>query len=164
MIETTNFNLRDVVGFDENLWNSIFLELQILTKHNFSCFFDNYIMRNQNLFNQFAYILGNQFEYMKENEAVFKNTSYEYQVGGWTNGEISQKQGIGEYTNPKAFGKDPLQTATLTNDMKNFLLAYGLISRLVCGRRCRPRCKPGKVVNGCNCCETMCIGGTAVKS
>ena len=155
-MEKLTTDITQVEGFDKYLWFQVNTVLMDLTRGKWSCFFENKVLKDECLFEEFAYYLGNQFKYMKINESYINGTDYMYQMGGWTNGEISQQTGFAQYNNPGAFGGSKMATGMIIEPIKMFLSRFRLDSRRMCGGgSCFSQSS-----NPCNaCCSTISIGG-----
>lgn len=134
--------VTDIKGYDYSQWVWIKNKLDSITYNRFSCFFDNHILKNEKLFEQFAPMLEQNFKLVDHNWEIINGKDLSQQAGKWKNGEISQDLGFAEMIDPP-FGKDPKSTLAITSGIKNFLKVWGLFSRAI-------NCGSG------NCCDCGC--------
>ncbi len=57
------------------------MKLQVLTRNRFSCFFEQRMLKDEALFSQFQFALGEQFATMQANQNVYNNRDFMMQVG-----------------------------------------------------------------------------------
>lgn len=102
---------------------------------------------------------------MKYNNGIFKNTDFTLQWGKWSNGEISQSQGIGDLISTAGGGGGTSTggrpgIAFLTDPFLTFLKVNGLMSRVK--YKSRIKCFSGGGIDSCGCCSNIKIGCTTI--
>lgn len=139
--------VTEITGYNYEQWVWIKNKLDVMTYNRFSCFFDNYILKNKNLYEEFAPMLEQNFKLINSNWDTINSLDFTMMAGGWKNGEISMNKGFSEMLNPELYGKDPKSTVAITDGIKNFLSVWGLFSTAINTNFCNPCC---------NSCENVC--------
>lgn len=121
-----------------------------MTSDRFSDFYENHISKEDCLMEEFLPLLAQNFNLVGENWGLINGTDFSFMMGGWKNGEISQKMGIAEMIHPENYGKDPRSTVAINEGLKAYLKRWGLFSRVLKRNKC---CN-----QSCGCgvtCETL---------
>lgn len=154
--ENLNSKLTQVDNWDEYLFGYLSDKLDVITNNWFSCFFNETLSTDPALHEQFKYLVDLQLEYMKKNKEVFGNTDWSFQTGGWGNGEINVREGIGNYLNPHANGGSGFGQGMFVDPLVTFIQKYWRQNRSLRKNRC---CRSSRRRTGCSPCERTCIGG-----
>ena len=140
------FKISKVENYDLKYWRYTFNKLEALTFNRFHEFYENHILKDQCLFDEFASIMSRNFGMIDANWDIINTTDMSMMFGGWSNGEISQFDGIGSMLSPghgvSKSRKSPWETTALTDELKSYLIRWGLNTRVLnrypcCIKSCR---------------------------
>lgn len=152
--------ITNLSNYNAEEWIWLKNKLDSITYNRFSDFYDNHIKENDCLMEEFATLLKDNFDLLEANWEYINNKDFSMIFGGFTNGEISVKNGISQMISPELHGGNAMATVAVSDGMKSFLKKWGLFSRAINRNPCcKPSCRCGV---SCEDFERRALNGMSV--